>query len=205
MLKPSCKIIPVVKRGHGISKCVDFVEEADKKWNIMPSSDKAKFSKRWLVFDADGRSDFEDGIKAARKRGFDVAFSNMCIEYWFLLHFENHNGKPIPLKGNSHSKAQIELINKHIKAYNKKAKSPIALYDSGSKTVKEDFFDLMMAIDPVTHERRVLSAFKRAKSMHKKKKTSGCEFKESVTSIYELLFALGVIKKTRDGFDIYIK
>lgn len=41
-----------------------------------------------MIFDYDGHDDFWDAIKFARKNGFQVAFSSMCIEYWFVLHFE---------------------------------------------------------------------------------------------------------------------
>ena len=203
--KANCKVMPVTRRGHGISQCVDFVDEALNSWKTMPDSEKEKYDKRWLVFDADGRTDFDAAIKKARKLGFHVAFSNMCIEYWFVLHFESHSGKPIPMCGDSHSEAQIRMINKHIDSYNKKAKEPVALYDSGSKAVKEDFFDLMLAINPTTKRSRIVDAFERAKTMHEAKKQKGAEFCESVTTIYELLTALGVINKTKKGYRLYCK
>ena len=84
--------------------------------------EKEKYSGKWMIFDYDGHDDFWDAIKFARKNGFQVAFSSMCIEYWFVLHFENHDGNPIPIKEGSHSKAQIEMINKYIGQYNKKNK-----------------------------------------------------------------------------------
>ncbi len=105
--------MPVTRRGHGISSCVAFVNESEQKWKAMPIEEKAKYDKRWLVFDDDGRADFAEGIKLARDKGFGVAFSSMCIEYWFLLHFQNQDGSPIPMIGDSHSKAQIQTINKH--------------------------------------------------------------------------------------------
>jgi hypothetical protein len=203
--KANCKVIPVTKRGHGIWKCVDFVNDSDKAWKSLPKEEKEKYDKRWLVFDADGREDFDEGIKLARKKNFGVAFSNMCIEYWFLLHFYNHDGSAIPLIGNSHSAAQIKKINEFIKKYNKKAESPVADYDSGNKKVEEDFFDLMMAIDPVSKKSRIVSAYERAKAIHEAKKVNGAELRESVTTIYELLFELGVIEKKKEGYVLYRK
>ena len=204
--KANCKIMPVTRRGHGISSCVDFVNESEQRWKTMPTEEKAKYDKRWLVFDDDGRADFAEGIKLARDKGFGVAFSSMCIEYWFLLHFENHNGAAIPMVNDSHSETQIRKINKYITAYNKKAKSPIALYDDGSKTVEEDFFDLMMADDPVSKKSRIVAAFERAKAIHESKKAMGAEFRESVTNMYELMLALGVIEKKKEGqYELYRK
>ena len=203
--KANCKVIPVTKRGQGISKCVDFVNDSDKAWKSLPKEEKAKYDKRWLVFDADGRVDFDEGIKLARSKKFEVAFSNMCIEYWFLLHFYNHDGSAIPMIKDSHSAAQIKKINDFIKKYNKKAESPIAEYDSGSKKVEEDFFDLMMAIDPASKKSRIVLAFERAKDIHEVKKLNGAEFSESVTTMYELLLELGIIEKQKKGYTLYRK
>ena len=147
------------------------------------------------MYDCDGHEDFAVSIKIARKYGFRVAFSNMCIEYWFVLHFYDMDGQPIPMKGFSHSQAQIDLVNKAIELYNKKASVKVKLYDSESKAVEEDFFELMMAFHPETHNQRLVDAYNRAKAIHETKKVQGAEFTESVTMMYELIKELGVIKE----------
>ncbi len=130
----------------------------------------------------------------------------MCIEYWFLLHFQDQDGSPIPMIGDSHSKAQIQAINKHLGTYNKKAVVSVALYDADSKTVGEDFFELMLADDPVTHQSRIVTAFERAKSIHEHKLAIGAEFNESVTTMYQLLLALGGSRIIKiGGFSLYRK
>ena len=53
--------------------------------------------------------------------------------------------------------------------------------------------ELMLSIDPNTKHRRIEDAFERAKKIHDSKKGNGCEFDESVTTIYELLLELGVL------------
>ena len=174
-----------------------------KTWKSLPKEEKEKYDKKWLVFDADGREDFDEGIKLARKKKFGVAFSNMCIEYWFLLHFYNHDGSAIPLIGDSHSAAQIKMINDFIKKYNKKAELPVAEYNSGNKKVDEDFFELMLANEPESNKSRIVSAFERAKELHEAKKEQGAEFRESVTTIYELLLELGVIEKKKNGYTLF--
>ncbi len=203
--RSNCKVIPVTKRGSGIASCVDFVDESYNKWTSLPKEEKNKYDKRWIVFDADGRSDFAMGIKSARDKGFGVAFSNMCIEYWFLLHFYDHDGRAIPMRGSSHSSAQIYMINDFIKKYNKKAPCQVAEYDSGSKKIEEDFFDLMMAIDPASKKSRIVMAFERAQKIHEAKKSNGAEFSESVTTIYELLLQLGVVENTANGYVLFRK
>ncbi len=185
-------VTPVVVRGHGIASCLAFLEESEKHFNRLPSRTRNSYTQRWLMFDYDGRADFGEAVKEARKKGFKVAFSSMCIEYWFLLHFENHSGEPIPQQGDSHSQSQINMINRHLRKYNKSAKIPVAEYESDNKTIQDDLFDLMMAINPETKNPRIVDAINRAKNMHTSKKDCGQEFNESVTSIYELLEALGV-------------
>ena len=193
--KNNCKVVPVVVSGHGIGSCVEFVEEANKKYNCLSKVQRNKYSQKWLVYDCDGHVDFAVSIKIARKYGFRVAFSNMCIEYWFVLHFYDMDGQPIPMKGFSHSQAQIDLVNKAIELYNKKASVKVKLYDSESKAVEEDFFELMMAFHPETHNQRLVDAYNRAKAIHETKKVQGAEFTESVTTMYELIKELGVIKE----------
>ena len=193
--KNNCKVVPVVVSGHGIGSCVEFVEEANKKYNCLSKVQRNKYSQKWLGYDCDGHEDFAVSIKIARKYGFRVAFSNMCIEYWFVLHFYDMDGQPIPMKGFSHSQAQIDLVNKAIELYNKKASVKVKLYDSESKAVEEDFFELMMAFHPETHNQRLVDAYNRAKAIHETKKVQGAEFTESVTTMYELIKELGVIKE----------
>jgi hypothetical protein len=189
----------VTVRGHGIGACVDFVKEVLGKYNTLPAKEKVKYKQRWMVFDNDGHEDFAEGIRLARKNGFKVAFSSMCIEYWFMLHFYDHNGSAIPLKGDSHSKAQIDEINKFIKKYNKSSNTNVRLYDEGSKKVEEELFDLMLAIDEITHHHRIEDAYQRAKVIHQTKKRNGDEFSESVTTMYELLEELGTIQRDETG------
>ncbi len=58
--------------------------------------DKAKkeenpFDIIWCVFDTEGIDQKEEFLKAianAKKREFNLAISNPCVEYWFILHFE---------------------------------------------------------------------------------------------------------------------
>lgn len=193
--RSNCTTIPVTVPGHGIGSCVKFVEEVNAKYNRLSKSDREKYEQKWMVFDCDGHEDFADGVRLARNLGFRVIFSNMCIEYWFMLHFCNHSGEAIPLKNNSHSQSQIDEINRFIKNYNRNKNANIKLYDCDSKLIEEDFFDLMLAIDSVTHQRRVIDACERAENIHLNKKRVGAEFRESVTNMYELMIELGVVRK----------
>ena len=99
------------------------------------------------------------------------------------------------MKNDSHSQAQIDLVNRAIELYNRHAPVKVKPYDSGSKAVEEDFFDLLMAIHPETHNQRLVDAYNRAKTIHETKKAQGAEFTESVTTLYELMKELGVVRE----------
>ena len=205
--KAHCKVEPVTKEGKGIGSCMEFVEEAEKKFQNLSAKERNKYAEKWVVFDNDGHHDFAAAIKRARTLGFGVAFSNMCIEYWFVLHFEDHDGGPVPMASNGCSQAHIDILNKHISRYNKRNKYKVALYDNKSKEVTDDIFDLLLAIDPITKKRRIVSALERAKAIHEKRKKDGAEFSESVTTIYELLLHLGVfdIDRVTGEYALYEK
>ena len=67
-----------------------------------------------------------------------------------------------------------------------------------ASSVNDDFYDLMLAINKDTGNRRIVDAVIRAKAMHERKVADGAETQESVTTIYELLIALGAIKVIED-------
>lgn len=203
--KSCCKVVPIVKKGDGIGSCVKFVNDSEKAFTCLSSEKRRSYKEKWLMFDYDGHEDFSEAIKLARTKGFKVAFSSMCIEYWFLLHFEEHDGGPIPLAGDSHSKAQINRINWYINNINKHLKIKVSKYDD-SKCVKEDFFDLMLAINSNTGNRRIIDACNRAVAIHNKKLKDGIELQESVTTIYQLLISLGVITiNSENKFELNVK
>jgi hypothetical protein len=54
-----------------------------------------KFDQYWVVFDKDDWTevDFNNAIAIARASDFKVAYSNQAFEYWFMLHFNLHQGK----------------------------------------------------------------------------------------------------------------
>lgn len=91
------------------------------------------------------------------------------------------------------------MINRAVELYNKKAEMKVAPYDSTSKAVTEDFFDLLMAVNPFTKRQRILDAYARAKAIHQTKCGQGSEWRESVTTMYELVCELGVVTEAPDG------
>lgn len=75
--------IPRIKvMGEG--RCtVSLVEKAEE----IVNKSKIIYENVWLVFDKDDFQDFDKAIKLAEEKGFKVAWSNECFEYWIYLHF----------------------------------------------------------------------------------------------------------------------
>ena len=48
------------------------------------------FDQYWCVFDVDEHPKINEALALAEAHGINVALSNPCIEFWFLIHFENH-------------------------------------------------------------------------------------------------------------------
>lgn len=42
----------------------------------------------WVVMDKDDFDDFDEAIAFAEEKGYHVAWSNECFEYWIYLHFD---------------------------------------------------------------------------------------------------------------------
>jgi len=81
-------------RGAEVKKAKDnspigIVKKAKEQLQIAL---KAKIPKEdiiiWAVFDRDQHANLENAIEMARVNNISVAFSNICFEFWILLHYE---------------------------------------------------------------------------------------------------------------------
>jgi len=75
---------------HGAGKeTIRIVEEIEEIRRRSPNI----YEHLWAVFDKDDfpANHFDNAIKMAEARGIQVAWSNECIELWFLLHFSYLN------------------------------------------------------------------------------------------------------------------
>lgn len=69
---------------QGKGQCtVSLVEETAKIVNRA----HIQYQHVWVIFDKDDFDDFDAAINLAHQKGFEVAWSNQCFEYWLYLHF----------------------------------------------------------------------------------------------------------------------
>lgn len=67
---------------------LSIVKEAERKVKIA-EKERNKFDAVWLFFDHDNWPQLKDGLARAERAGFNLAFTAISIEYWFVLHFED--------------------------------------------------------------------------------------------------------------------
>ncbi len=131
----------------------------------------------WVVFDKDSNPDqnFNNAIKMAAKLGFFVAYSNQAFEYWFILHFNDHQG------GKMDRSQYHGMINQYIGPFG-------ATYDGkGNKRISPEFFALLNEVDPITKNPRVNLAINRAKEIYRKLSHKKPSEEESSTTVFKLV------------------
>jgi len=87
-----------------------IVREAIKKQGLA-RADKQPYDTIWLVFDDDKRKNLNQIFAQAKKNHFNVAYTSISIEYWFILHFER-----VAQEFSSTDKA-VKHLKKHIPQY----------------------------------------------------------------------------------------
>lgn len=163
----SAKVIPV---GEGYNT-LSLVNRA------LELSQQGRFEQVWCVFDKDdfNEQDFNNAIEIAKSNNFGIAYSNQAFEYWFILHFNDHQG------GGMHRNDYNDRINSLLKPYKVK-------YDgNGSKIVEEDFFELLDGFDEKTKNKRVELAIARAERNHKQFDQTNPARAESSTTVFLLV------------------
>lgn len=152
--------------GEGTRKLVNDVEgvrdEEERKLG-------ASFDEIWVAFDKDSFKDFEQAINEAKDKGYRVAYSNQAIEYWFILHFKDHQGSA--MARTEYAKSLNELLE------------PYGIsYDPDAKEITDELFSVLW--------KNLQAAFDRAFRIYADKHGRGCPTEESVTTIFKLIHAI---------------
>lgn len=63
--------------------------EAGRQRKRKARKERNSYDSVWLFFDHDNWPQLEAAFKIVDSEGFCIAYSAMCIEHWFILHFEN--------------------------------------------------------------------------------------------------------------------
>lgn len=140
-------------------------------------ADKGPFDQIWVVFDKDGfpAHNFDNAIFKANSLGFQVAHSNQAFEYWLILHFEDHQGGPMP-REDYHDK-----INGYLAPFN------LVFDGKSSKKIGPAFFNLLFETDPKSGKKRVDLAIERAERVFNQFDHRSPASEESSTTVFRLV------------------
>jgi hypothetical protein len=97
-----------------VSAAVEARQEKKREKNWINEQDTA-----WAVFDGDEHiennpSNWHDAIQKAQSQNIKLAITNPCIEFWYLIHFQDHFA-------NISRTAINTLLKNHIPSYDKSA------------------------------------------------------------------------------------
>lgn len=151
--------------GEGTRKLVHDVESHKR---VEEEKLGFTFDEVWVAFDKDSFPDFDQAISEAKAKGYHVAYSNQAIEYWFILHFMDHQG------GCMDRKDYAGILNTLLAA----AKLDIS-YDPDAKEITDNLFNVLY--------KRIQFAYDRALKIYTEKEDAGTPTQESVTTIHLLV------------------
>ena len=80
-----------------ISIDIDYESKNDPKNLAKEAKNRKEKARRernpynsiWLFFDNDNWPQLREAFEIISREDFKIAYSSMCIEHWFILHFEN--------------------------------------------------------------------------------------------------------------------
>ena len=73
-------LVDVQGKGCSTRKLIEVTEQIVKEAKVL-------YQNVWVVFDKDDFLDFDEAIKEAKIKDYNVAWSNQSFEYWIYLHF----------------------------------------------------------------------------------------------------------------------
>lgn len=73
---------------HKKNDPMNLVAEAQQRVKVATRA-RMPYSDVWLFFDDDNSPHLSKVLKEIENNSFRLAFTSICIEYWFILHFED--------------------------------------------------------------------------------------------------------------------
>lgn len=67
---------------------MSLVNEANRKARIA-RKERNPYETIWLFFDHDNWPQVRAAFEGIAAEGFEFAITSLCLEHWFILHFEN--------------------------------------------------------------------------------------------------------------------
>ena len=85
------RVIVTIDEFHGGPvQLVDRAITAKKEQSYEARHGRGRpYDEIWCVFDVDDRPNWHDAVEQAAQGGIEVAVSNPCVEFWFILHYQD--------------------------------------------------------------------------------------------------------------------
>jgi len=151
--------------GSAPKSVVDAAIQKKKSWKS--STVKVKYNSVWCVMDTESPASnkgLANAVKRAYDKGLQVALSNPCFEYWYILHFE-HTGAPL-----ANCREAVKKLREHFPGYEKNDSTIVNVLfpktsdaiENASKIIKErGWEENLISCNPSTHVYRVVEYLQR--------------------------------------------
>ncbi len=97
---------------HGGGNPLTMAKTALRKEKLA-IKEKTPYNAIWLFFDHDNSPGLEKAFHLIGKHGYHIAYSAICVEHWFILHFEEYN------RAFHTAKQALKYLQKNWPAYHK--------------------------------------------------------------------------------------
>lgn len=79
----------------------------------------AEYEKVFCVYDTDKHTSLPEAKRLIDEHDFTAIISNICFEYWFILHYQYSRAPFLPKGGRSASQACVKKLKEYIEDYEK--------------------------------------------------------------------------------------
>lgn len=85
-LQSHLKAVQIEIDKNEYTSAVELIKRA-KLLRDKAKSDKNSYERVWVVYDKDGYTQHDAAYQLAKTQRIDIAFSSICFEFWYFLHF----------------------------------------------------------------------------------------------------------------------
>jgi hypothetical protein len=87
------RVVVSISEFHGTPRSLVEAAVAEQKEHARAARRRGgdPFDQYWCVFDVDAHPRLAEALDLATRHNIEIAYSNPCIELWFVLHFRDQN------------------------------------------------------------------------------------------------------------------
>jgi len=179
------KVIPVTSSSG--PQALKIIESADAENKLLTENLGISADLTYCVFDEDDAKNIspkayqniKDAIKQATDKNYHIILTNPCLEYWFLLHYVEHNNAIEKQDDKSKGKVAVKVLQQHIPDYEKNGIENIA-----------EIFNTLKIQTAITHAESTLKNHANTTDSHLNKQKEYIIDNNPSTNMQELIYAM---------------